>query len=210
MYVVNTGLERIEIVDVADQTSHSGINLLGHIKESKEFDWSMDYRHVWSTQPHLVHGNHCFYFDGEIWVTRFCQRDALALDSGRRIDLSPWGNPHDGWVQDDQVFFTTTNGHLISYLGTETNFRSWDLNRIVGENQLGWCRGLAIEDDLAFIAFTQFRPSLTREMGKWILQGGSHERSPTCIVKLDMGREKILARYHFNEKDITIYGIYKI
>ncbi len=210
MFVVNTGLERIEIINVADHTNHSWINLLDHINESKEFDWSLDYRHVWSTQPHLVHANHCFYFDSELWVTRFCQQDALGLNSGRRIDLSPWGNPHDGCVQDDEVFFTTTNGHLVSYSSTKVKFRSWDLNRISGADQLGWCRGLAIEGDLAFIAFTQFRPSLTKEMGKWILQGRSQERNPTCIVKLDMGKEKILAKYHFIEKDLTIYGIYGI
>jgi hypothetical protein len=210
MYVVNTGLERIEMVDVGDHTRHSSIDLLEHVKGSKEFDWSVDYRHVWSTQPHLVHANHCFHFDGEIWVTRFCQQDALALDSGRRIDLSRWGNPHDGCVQDDKVFFTTTCGHLISFSSTGATFRSWDLNRILGANQLGWCRGLAIEGDLALIAFTQFRPSITKEMGKWILQGRGQERRPTFVVKLDMAREKILAKYHFIEKDLTIYGIYRI
>jgi hypothetical protein len=210
IYVVNTGLERIEIVDAADGTNHSGINLLDHIDDSKAFDWSVDYRHVWSTQPHLVHANHCFFFDGEIWVTRFCQQDALALETGRRIDLSPWGNPHDGCVQDDKVFFTTTNGYLISYSDIGARFRSWDLNRILGGKQLGWCRGLAIEDDLAYIAFTQFRPSVTKEMGKWILLGVSQERCPTSIVKLDMRNEIILARYHFIEKDLTVYGIYKI
>jgi hypothetical protein len=210
MYVVNTGLERIEVVNLADGADHAHINLLEHIHEAKEFDWSIDYRHVWSTQPHLVHANHCFFLDGEVWVTRFCQKDALALDTGRRIDLSPWGNPHDGCVQDDNVDFTTTNGHLISYSSTEARFRSWDLNRIIGENQLGWCRGLTVEENHAFIAFTQFRSSVTKEMGKWILQGGNHGCKPTFIVKLDMAREKIMAKYHFLENNLTIYGIYRV
>ena len=157
-----------------------------------------------------VHANHCFFFDGEIWVTRFCQQDALALETRRRIDLSPWGNPHDGCVQDDEVFFTTTNGHLIRYSNHDAAFRSWDLNRIMGRNQLGWCRGLAIEGDCAFLGFTQFRPSITKEMGKWILQGGSQERLPSAVIKLDMKEEKVLARYTFPETDITIYGIYRM
>jgi hypothetical protein len=210
MYVVNTGLERIEILDAADFTHHVSIDLLEQIHASKAFDRSLDYRHVWSTQPHSVHANHCFLLDGEVWVTRFCQKDALALDSGRRIDLSPWGNPHDGFVQDDRVFFTTTNGHLISYSATGPKFQSWHLNKIIGRRQLGWCRGLAIEGDVAFVAFTQFRPSITKEMGKWILEGRHLERNASFIVKLDMVREKILAQYSFTEKDITIYGIYRV
>jgi hypothetical protein len=211
MYVVNTGLDRIEVVDPKDRTHHSSINLLKDISASKEFDLSMDYRHIWSTQPHLIHPNHCFLFDGEIWVTRFCQQDALALETGRRIDLSPWGgNPHDGLVRDDKVFFTTTNGHLIGYSGRDATYQSWDLNQIIGDYQLGWCRGLAIDDDLAFIAFTQFRPSVTKQMGKWILQGTKLKRNPTFILKLDMTKSKALAQYLFVENDLTIYGIYKI
>jgi hypothetical protein len=210
MVVVNTGLERIEILDAADFTHYGSINLLEHLKDSKEFDRSVDYRHVWSTQPHSVHANHCFSFDGEIWVTRFCQQDALGLDTMRRMDLSYWGNPHDGFVRDDEVFFTTTNGQLVRYSNKGNAFRGWDLNRIIGRNQLGWCRGLAIEGDMAFVAFTQFRPSITKEMGKWIFDGRNLERNPTFIVKLDMVSEKILAQYGFIERDISIYGIYKI
>ncbi len=210
MYVVNTGLERIEILDAGDFTHHAAINLLEQVHVSRQFDRSLDYRHVWSTQPHSVHANHCFFLDGEIWVTRFCQQDALGLDTMRRIDLARWGNPHDGFVQDNTVFFTTTNGHLVRYSKQGNKFRAWDLNRIIGRNQLGWCRGLAIDGDLAFIAFTQFRTSITKEMGKWILQGRNLERNPSFIVKLDMAREKIMAKYNFIEKDITIYGIYKI
>jgi hypothetical protein len=210
MYVVNTGLERIEILDSEDFTRHRAINLLESLEVSKPFDRSLDYRHVWSTQPHLVHANHCFFFDGEIWVTRFCQQDALGLGTMRRIDLARWGNPHDGFVQDEMVFFTTTNGHLVRYAKHENSFRTWDLNKIYGRNQLGWCRGLAIDGDLAFIAFTQFRTSVTKEMGKWIFQGRNFKRNPSIIVKLDMEREKIMAIYRFTEEDITIYGIYRV
>jgi|WetSurMetagenome_2_1015567.scaffolds.fasta_scaffold52668_3 hypothetical protein len=210
MYVVNTGLERIEIVDPQSGTHQASIDLQKYIGSSRTFDLSLDYRHVWTTQPHLVHANHCFLYDNEVWVTRFCQMDALALESRRRIDLSSWGNPHDGLVQENEVFFTTTNGHLVSYCLAADRFQSWDLNDILGRDQLGWCRGLAVSDNVALVAFTQFRPSVTKEMGKWILQDVKLQRNPSFIVKLDLERNRVLAKYDFQERDLTIYGIYRI
>lgn len=208
MYVVNTGLERIEVLSLPRFDDHRTIDLQQHIGTCRRFDLSLDYRHVWTTQPHLVHANHCFWLDGEVWVTRFCQGDALALDSGRRIDLSPWGNPHDGCVHGDKVFFTTAQGHLVCYDAALRPLDSWDLNGLMNRGQLGWCRGVAVEGETALVAFTQFRPSVTREMGNWILRGRNATRHPSCIIKLDMRRQKVLAVYDFAEKDLTIYGIY--
>ena len=43
------------------------------------FSKTVDYRKVATTKPHLSHPNFVFFLDGEPWVTRFQQCDAVPL-----------------------------------------------------------------------------------------------------------------------------------
>src|SRR5262249_12030981 len=53
-------------------------SVLGQDTWSK-FSRATDYRLVPTTKPHSSHPNHVFELNGEVWVTRFQQRDAICL-----------------------------------------------------------------------------------------------------------------------------------
>ncbi|MBO8132168.1 MAG: hypothetical protein H0Z29_11805 [Candidatus Marinimicrobia bacterium] len=204
--VVNTGLEQLLIYDCRFNLKRI-YNLLDDINVNRTFDLSLDYRHVWSTKPHYVHPNYCFYYDGEWWVTRFLQKDAIGIDSKRRISLESYGNPHDGLVMDDCVYFTTTNGWVVKYNFKTRTYDSWNLNELVGRDQLGWCRGLAVIGDKAYVCFTKFRSSRAKEMVKWIIDASIREALPSRILEVDLKRNKITREISFQEKDLTLFSL---
>src|SRR5208283_309144 len=77
------------------------------------FSRAIDYRKVETTKPHLSHPNFVFELDGDIWVTRFRQRDAICLnDSNRRIDIAVQ-SPHDGLLFGEKLHFTSVDGRVI-------------------------------------------------------------------------------------------------
>ncbi len=55
------------------------------------FSPDTDYRKVPTTKPHQAHPNYVFFLDGQPWVTRFQQRDAVPLEGlaqGRKPSTS--------------------------------------------------------------------------------------------------------------------------
>ena len=77
------------------------------------FSRAVDYRRVETTKPHLSHPNFAFELDGEFWVTRFNQRDAISLNGcGKRIDIA-LEKPHDGLVCGDRIYFTVVDGKIV-------------------------------------------------------------------------------------------------
>src|SRR5205807_3541516 len=71
------------------------------------FSRTLDYRKVESTKPHQSHPNFAFVLEGDLWVTRFRQRDAICLTKpGGRIDIGV-ESPHDGLLSGNRIWFTT-------------------------------------------------------------------------------------------------------
>src|SRR5579872_2799864 len=113
------------------------------------FSREIDYRKVATTKPHRSHPNHVFELDGELWVTRFEQKDAICMTRPGRIDIGI-GRPHDGLLFAGTLYFTTENGQLVSVdLGTLAVSRIHDLNKMHPEPRkiLGWCRGILPLDE---------------------------------------------------------------
>ncbi|MEK7728900.1 MAG: hypothetical protein AAB354_10835, partial [candidate division KSB1 bacterium] len=137
----------------------------------QRFSRGVDYRTIVSTKPHLAHPNHVFIAEGEIWATRFEQRDAVCLTAPeRRIDIGI-GGPHDGIVHEPHVYFTTVNGHIVKAdCKSGQVVQTFDLNRM-SENRgpLGWCRGLLLLDEAhAVVGFSRLRPTKFRENIAWV------------------------------------------
>ncbi len=158
------------------------------------FSRETDYRLVATTKPHQSHPNHVFELEGEIWVTRFQQRDAICLNRpGLRIDL-PGQGPHDGLVIGDRIYFTTVDGHVLlanrKTLKVEENI---DLNamsessmREAGGQILGWCRGLLpVDERWIWVGFTRVRPTKFVENIAWIKSGNSRHK-PSHIALYDL------------------------
>jgi hypothetical protein len=82
LLVANTGLDMV--VEISrDGAPIREWNVLGRDPWAA-FSREVDYRKVETTKPHKSHPNHVFGLDGEIWVTRFQQRDAICLTNGAR------------------------------------------------------------------------------------------------------------------------------
>jgi hypothetical protein len=153
------------------------------------FSRQTDYRLVPTTKPHRSHPNHVFEIDGEVWVTRFHQHDAICLSRpGPRIEI-PVPRPHDGYVFNDKIYFTTVDGHVvIANRKTLKVERTIDLNQMSEQSGqvLGWCRGvLPLDERRVWVGFTRVRPTKFIENVSWIRHGSRHRPSHIALYDLE-------------------------
>jgi hypothetical protein len=194
LLVANTGLDTV--VEVTPEGAvRREWSVLGE-DVWQRFSVEVDYRRVATTKPHHAHPNFVFEVRGEIWTTRFLQRDAICLTRpGWRIPLEGAPN-HDGEVLGDRVYFTSVDAHVvIADAVTLRKERDVDLNAIAGDDApLGWCRGLAVlDEDHVAVGFSRLRPTRFRENLRWLkhkLGGSGLGLAPTRIVVFDLTRGK--------------------
>jgi len=192
LHVVSTGLDSLVILD-----QQQGVAEVRHVLGEETwqlFDRELDYRQVPTTKPHRSHPNFVFTTDAGLWVTRFEQRDAICLDDpSRRIDIEV-GNPHDGLQVGDALWFTTTNGHLVGVdAGSLAVRRRVDLNEVDGRGEpLGWCRGVHVEGEVAYVGFTRLRRTTIEKNLSWIKRGFRDlnfiDAYPTRVTAYDLAR----------------------
>lgn len=193
LLVMVTGL------DMVAEVSPQG-ELLRHYDVMGEDTWSIfsrdtDYRKVPTTKPHRAHANHIFQLEDEIWVTRFHQRDAVSLrDPSRKIEIAVQ-RPHDGFLFNGSLYFTTVDGHVVlASPKTLKVERIIDLNQFSGQGSetLGWCRGLLpLDDRFLWVGFTRVRPTKFRENLNWIRQQPTKHR-PSHVALYDLQNESCL------------------
>jgi len=164
------------------------------------FSRTVDYRKVESTKPHKSHPNYVFELDGDIWVTRFRQRDAVTVGGpAKRIHIDVQ-TPHDGLVRGDRIYFTTVDGQVvIANRQTLKVADIIDLKEINGHNSLlGWCRGiLLMEDQRVWVGFSRVRKTSFTENVLWaknIFRDGMDER-PTHIALYDIPKKTCLQEF---------------
>ena len=160
------------------------------------FDRNVDYRKVPTTKPHRSHPNYVFFLDGQPWVTRFEQRDAVAIDPSRNGYRGPFSvgiqGIHDGHVAGGRLVFTSVDGHVVTF-DTETGERrDLDLNGLLepgDDRPLGWCRGLLTDENArqAWVGFSRIRQTKLRKNLSWI-RNRFRERLPTRIALYDLER----------------------
>lgn len=196
LLVVSTGLELVVEVSLEGKVLRHW-NVLGEDPWAR-FSRDIDYRKVPSTKPHRSHPNHVFLLGDEIWVTRFEQRDAISLSQpGRRIDIAVQ-RPHDGYIVNDSIYFTTVDGKVVRVSQKSLKVEQvHDLTEMSGsrEHILGWCRGvLPLDERFGWVGFTRVRPTKFRENLAWIKNGGNYEeiRRPTHLALYDFERKECL------------------
>ena len=205
LLVTSTGLEMVVRVSPEGKVLQQW-NVLGEDPWSR-FSAKIDYRKVDSTKPHRSHPNFAFELNGNIWATRFFQRDAVCLtETGKRIDIAVQA-PHDGLVRGNNIYFTTVDGHIVSVGRDSLQVENVvDLKAINGEKALlGWCRGLLPLDENRFwIGFTRVRKTKFRENLLWmrnIFRDGMLEK-PSHLALYD-----VAARECLQEFDLESHGV---
>lgn len=160
------------------------------------FSRGMDYRKVPTTKPHRSHPNHVFELAGELWVTRFRQKDAICLTRpGERIDIAV-ERPHDGYLFGESLYFTTVNGNIVVVdQKTRKTKQTLDLNQMHPEPRqvLGWCRGLLpLDERFIWIGFTRVRPTVFKENLAWIRNPASSRHKASHIALYDLQRRECI------------------
>jgi hypothetical protein len=145
--------------------------------------------------------------DGEVWATRFRQRDAICLnDSRKRIDIAVQ-NPHDGLVCGERIYFTSVDGRVV--IANRRNLqveKVIDLKQINGQHfLLGWCRGLLpLNERKMWVGFTRIRKTRFRENVLWVrsvFREGMREK-PTHIALYDLVEMRCIQEF-----DLEPYGL---
>jgi hypothetical protein len=214
LLVVSTGLDMVVKVtpqgEIVAEWSVLGERLW------TRFSRSVDYRRVETTKPHRSHPNFAFELDGEVWATRFHQRDAISLNgSGKRIEIS--GEfPHDGLVCGERIFFTAVEGKIVVVNRHTLQIEhSVDLRQIQDRDQQvlpAWCRGLLpIDDRMTWVGFTRIRKTLFRENVRWI-KSVLHEGTvvkPTHIALFDIVKKQCVQEVNLEPYFMnTVFGIF--
>ncbi len=196
LLVANTGLDAVVEVtqdgDVLREWSTAGEDIWSR------FDPATDYRKVLTTKPHHSHPNYVFQVGGEIWCTRFQQRDAICLTRPEwRIALDGAPN-HQGAVVGDRVYFTTVDAQLIvADAVSRRKVRDIDLNALsTTKAPLGWCRGLAVlDDDHVAVGFSRLRPTKFQDNLRWLksnLGGSGWGLAPARVAVFDLTRGEMV------------------
>ena len=211
--VTVTGLDMVQEISPGGQVIREW-DVLGEPLWSR-FSRDTDYRRVSSTKPHKSHPNYTFYLGGEIWATRFHQKDAVCLSRpGGRIAIDI-GKPHDGIVAGGMVWFTTVNGCLAAADPKRDQVvRTITIEQ--GFKRPGWCRGLCIEPDgLAVVGFSRLRQTRWSDNVSWI-QGGINVLkdslgTPTSILGVDLESGGTLWKINLEPYGLgTVFSIHRV
>lgn len=202
LYVTSTGLDMVAVLNKDDGSIIEYINAEGKPTWHR-FSADTDYRKVYSTRPHDCHPNYVFWIDGEPWVTRCTQEDAVNLrDVAQRIDVSGKRRSisvHDGVTHDGKIYFTTVDGAVvIADAARRTVEDVVDLSELPGFVGLrGWCRGLYLDGAIAYVGFTRLRQTKRQEKLAWIrhLLDRGRPVEECSVLAVDLGSRKIVADY---------------
>jgi hypothetical protein len=170
------------------------------------FSREVDYRKVASTKPHRSHPCYTFQLNGEVWVTRHIQRDAVCLTRSNRPIVVGLEKMHDGHAEENWIYFTTVDGNLIVVdRNTLQVANVVDLKLIDNECRalLGWCRGLLVLDEArVWVGFTRVRKTKFMENLNWVKHAFHDVEKPTHIALYDLSARKCL-----REIDLEPFGM---
>lgn len=199
LLVVSTGLDQlIEITESGEVVNRWSV--VGDDPWDGRFSPDEDYRRHASTKPYVAHPNHVFHIGDEPWVTRFEKRDAVSIvDRSRRIDIGV-ERVHDGLVVGDKVYFTSVDGRVvIASTDTLEVLEVVDLNTIDNEEaNLGWCRGILVEGDSAWVGFSRLRPTAFRENVSWVREGFKRSVG-THVANYDLAGRRLIKRIELED-----------
>jgi hypothetical protein len=201
LLVANSGLDMVLEITPQGEVLREW-NTLGEQPWGR-FSRAIDYRKGVNTKPHASHPNYVFYVEDEIWATRFQQKDAICLTRpDRRIPLDV-ERVHDGVLHAGWLYFTAVNGQVL--IANPHTLRVEELIDLSSMHEqgtlLGWCRGILVEGDRAWVGFSHIRPTRFRENIAWVMRG-FRQLTPSHIACYDLSHKRCLA-----EVDVQQHGL---
>lgn len=215
LYVAVTGMDAVFKIDLKTREREI-INVLGK-DPFHRFSENENLNNKASLKPHEAHPNFLFQIDDKIWVTRLKMKDAVCLsDINKRIVIDI-GLPHDGFVKDDLIYFTTVNGYVV--IVDKNTKDTVKRIRLTGAKNvdipLGWCRGLYVDETHFYVGFTQLRTTRFTENIDWVKSILKNKKipdkpTPTRIEKYTLDGD-FVSEYRFPKNGIfNIFSIRKI
>lgn len=209
IYVASTGIDAV-----------LGFDFNGHLVSSQHASnddlWfrrssTIDYRKIASTKPHDNHPNFVFELDGQIWATRFEQQDAVNLSNHDETISLGDERVHDGHVVGDYIYFTSVNGHIIKVdkrdrrVVSDYNLNDMDRRGV----PLGWCRGVCVEGNIAYIAFSKLRSTKIEDNLRWLKGAikpgaGGENVLPARISMFDLERGELVDEFVLPPEHMSI------
>lgn len=218
LFVAVTGLDAVAQLD-PDGALLRLTNVLGGSVWDR-FSQTVDYRKIQTTKPHAAHPNYVFFLEGEPWVTRFEQADAVPLyrKPGMMQDFR-FGNerPHDGCIAGHFIYFTTVSGHIIRFDLNDGIVEDVDLNAMrTSESEqrpLGWCRGILPLGDRVWVGFSRIRYTAFRQNVDWVRRGfKSQDRyppAPTRLACYDLRERALIDEVNLEDSGLgTVFGVH--
>jgi len=215
IYVVSTGLDAVMTFGLNGEFKSIQSVFLNDIWS--KFNRETDYRRIGSLKPHDAHPNFVFEMNGDVWCTRFRQRDVVKVgDLKSSIPVSRHAGIHDGFSFEDSIFFTTVNGHVIELSKTSKSvIEDLDINNLDDRGvPLGWCRGLYVTQDYFYVGFSVLRTTKLEENLDWVnnkWKGKPMTRLPSRVAVIDRQQKKIVREFTLSHPDVdmifTIHGV---
>ena len=213
LFVAVTGLDAVAEVTREGELLRLTDVLGGDVWQ--RFDRNTDYRKIPTTKPHRSHPNYIFFLDGRPWVTRFEQRDAVAVDPSGNSHGGPFSvgiqGIHDGHVVGNRLIFTAVDGHVVIFDLRTGEKRILDLND--GEQPLGWCRGLLTDGEArqGWVGFSRIRHTKLRQNLSWVRHGFREQpRLPTRISLYDLERGALLRQIDLEPANLNaVFSIHE-
>lgn len=213
LYVTATGTDMVVIMDKDVGKSIECINIEGKDIWHR-FEKQIDYRKIHSTKPHQGHPNYVFKLKDEIWVTRCGFEDAACLTDVKKnikVTNDKEMSIHDGFVYENDIYFTSVDGHILVADQKSLKIKNiYNLNKGVDRINKGWCRGLYIEDGLAYVGFSKIRKTRNARRLEWLKKSikRNNENLDSAVVVFDLNKQVKIKEIAFEEGVLdAIYSI---
>jgi len=160
LYIVNTGLDAIEIINDPLKLDGS-VQIFVFDRISNMTKRNIDLDHDWSKEyklrPHVAHPNCLAINHGCMFVTCF-ENETRGKKTGRVVELNTGQtllanhNCHDGIFYDTDFYLSGTREHQL-YILCDIMSRKWpvEIDYKINIGKPGWWRGLVIFNNIAYI-----------------------------------------------------------
>jgi len=142
-----------------------------------------------------LHPNHVVMVDGRLAVTMLASREVRCMRSFERL-ASTEGHPHDGQVEGERFWTTSTHGRVSAWHRGARPWREVERYEVFDTGWTGWCRGLLVTGEVLVVGMTEMRsaPQYT-----WCDRPLSE--TSTCLVVVERGTGRLVRRIMVGEAD---------